>query len=178
LPDGEARTNKKPEVIAMIKRAKGTTLAEIMEATSWQAHTVRGFVSILGSKGGQKIESSKNTAAGFESSTLNHVSILVSDVPRSAAFYQRVFNLSVLDEDKAAPRIRLHVGKNSHLTIRKRNPAGTIDHFAIGVSPFNKDAVIRDLKQRGATPREEGDAGLHVKDPDGFSVQVLASEQG
>ena len=33
-----------------------------MAATKWQAHTVRGFVSILGSKGGQKIESSKNTA--------------------------------------------------------------------------------------------------------------------
>lgn len=29
------------------------------------------------------------------------------------------------------------------------------NHFAIGVSPFNKDAVIRDLKQRGATPLEE-----------------------
>ena len=43
------------------------------------------------------------SAAGFESSTLNHVSILVSDVPRSAAFYRRVFNLSVLDEDKGAP---------------------------------------------------------------------------
>ena len=118
------------------------------------------------------------SAAGFESSTLNHVSILVSDVPRSAAFYQRVFNLSVLDEDKKEPRIRLHVGKNSHLTIRKRNPAGTIDHFAIGIERFNKDSVIQDLKQRGATPFEEGDAGLHVKDPDGFSVQVLASEQG
>jgi Protein of unknown function (DUF3489) len=45
-----------------MKRAKGVTLAEIMEATSWQAHTVRGFVSILGSKGGLKIESSKNAA--------------------------------------------------------------------------------------------------------------------
>jgi len=100
------------------------------------------------------------SAAGFESSTLNHVSILVSDVPRSAAFYQRVFNLSVLDEDKAAPRIRLRLGKSSHLTIRRRNPAGTIDHFAIGIERFNKDSVIQDLKQRGATPREEGDAGL------------------
>jgi uncharacterized protein DUF3489 len=58
----EARINKKAEVIAMMKRAKGATLAEIMEATSWQAHTVRGFVSILGSKGGEKIESSKNAA--------------------------------------------------------------------------------------------------------------------
>ena len=54
------RANKKAEVIALMKRAKGATLAEIMKATGWQAHTVRGFVSILGSKGGEKIESSKN----------------------------------------------------------------------------------------------------------------------
>ena len=56
------RSNKKAEVIAMMKRAKGVTLAEIMDATGWQNHTVRGFVSILGSKGGETIESSKNAA--------------------------------------------------------------------------------------------------------------------
>jgi hypothetical protein len=56
------RANKKAEVIAMMKRAKGATLAEIMAVTKWQAHTVRGFVSILGSKGGEKIDSSKNAA--------------------------------------------------------------------------------------------------------------------
>jgi uncharacterized protein DUF3489 len=56
------RVNKKAEVIAMMKRAKGATLAEIMDATWWQPHTVRGFASILGSKGGEKIESSKNAA--------------------------------------------------------------------------------------------------------------------
>ena len=33
-----------------------------MTRTGWQAHTVRGFISILGSKGGHKIESSKNAA--------------------------------------------------------------------------------------------------------------------
>jgi hypothetical protein len=37
-------------------------LVDAMKATGWQAHTVRGFVSILGSKGGEKIESSKNAA--------------------------------------------------------------------------------------------------------------------
>jgi hypothetical protein len=58
----ESRSNKKAEVIAMMKRAKGVTLAEIVETTGWQKHTVRGFVSILGSRGGQKIESSKNAA--------------------------------------------------------------------------------------------------------------------
>jgi hypothetical protein len=83
------------------------------------------------------------SAAGFESSTLNHVSILVSYVPRSAAFYQRVFNLSVLDEDKAAPRIRLHVGRNSHLTIRKRNPASMVRK--LNLLEF---LLIRSLKAR------------------------------
>jgi hypothetical protein len=56
------RANKKAEVIALMKRSKGATLAEIMAATKWQAHTVRGFVSILSSKGGEKIESTKNAA--------------------------------------------------------------------------------------------------------------------
>ena len=56
------RGNKKAEVIAMMKRATGATLAEIMQATGWQKHTIRGFVSILGSKGGLSIESLKNAA--------------------------------------------------------------------------------------------------------------------
>jgi len=46
----------------MMKRAKGATLAEIMSVTNWRAHTVRGFVSILGCKGGEKIESSKGAS--------------------------------------------------------------------------------------------------------------------
>ena len=58
----DERSNKKAEVIAMMKGAKGATLAEIMETTGWQAHTVRGFVSILGSKSGEKVESAKNDA--------------------------------------------------------------------------------------------------------------------
>ena len=56
------RSNKKAKVIALMKRAKGVTLAEILEATGWQKHTVRGFVSILGSQDGHTIESSKNNA--------------------------------------------------------------------------------------------------------------------
>ncbi len=56
------RANKTAEVIVLMKRAKGATLAEIMATTGWQAHRVRGFVSILGSNGGEKIESKKNDA--------------------------------------------------------------------------------------------------------------------
>ena len=54
--------NKKSEVIDLMRRTSGATLPEIMETTGWQKHTVRGFVSVLGSKGGLKIESAKNDA--------------------------------------------------------------------------------------------------------------------
>jgi len=47
----------------MMKRAKGATLTEIMAATGWQLHAMRGFVSLLGSKGGEMIESSKNATS-------------------------------------------------------------------------------------------------------------------
>jgi hypothetical protein len=56
------RVNKKAEVVALMRRAKGATVDEIIAVTSWQRHTVRGFISLLGSKGALKIESEKNAA--------------------------------------------------------------------------------------------------------------------
>jgi hypothetical protein len=37
--------SKKSEVIHLMRRSQGATLAEIRELTGWQAHTVRGLVS-------------------------------------------------------------------------------------------------------------------------------------
>jgi hypothetical protein len=58
----DERGNKKAEVLALMKRAKGVTLVEIMRLTGWQKHTVRGFVSLLRSKDGEKIDSLKNAS--------------------------------------------------------------------------------------------------------------------
>ncbi len=44
LPTQRAGT-KQAQIIAMLQRPKGATVAEIVEATSWQAHTVRGSIS-------------------------------------------------------------------------------------------------------------------------------------
>ena len=52
--------SKKAIVLDMLTRPEGATLADIMSATAWQAHSVRGFISgSLGKKMGLKIESAK-----------------------------------------------------------------------------------------------------------------------
>jgi uncharacterized protein DUF3489 len=53
-----ATASRKGTITTLIQREGGATLAEIMEATSWQAHSVRGTISILGKT--MKIESGKN----------------------------------------------------------------------------------------------------------------------
>jgi hypothetical protein len=54
----------KAEVIAMMQRKGGATLEEIVKTTGWQKHTVRGFISILGSKGGMKVTSTRRESDG------------------------------------------------------------------------------------------------------------------
>ena len=54
--------SKSAKIIEMIGRAKGATLAEIMKATGWQAHSIRGFMSTAGKKHKLQIESARNEA--------------------------------------------------------------------------------------------------------------------
>jgi hypothetical protein len=52
--------SKTAEVLVLLKRPGGATLQQLMAATEWQPHSVRGFISgTLGKKMGLTVESAK-----------------------------------------------------------------------------------------------------------------------
>lgn len=114
-------------------------------------------------------------APGFKATTIDHISIQVTDLPRSIAFYQNVFGMTVVSEDKPNEIVRLGTPgtTRTRVSLHHKSPTGLVDHYAIGVDPFNRETMTAYLKQRGLTPDQNIDAGFHVKDPEGISVQIV-----
>lgn len=107
-------------------------------------------------------------------SGIDHVSVRVSDMERSAAFYQSLFGLKPLSEDQPHRILRLG-DQRVIISLRQDTPHGQIDHFGVGVPSFDKAAVTRMLEQRGLTPQEDWEYGFYVRDPDGVPVQMVKS---
>ncbi|HVZ20561.1 MAG TPA: VOC family protein [Vicinamibacterales bacterium] len=117
------------------------------------------------------------TPGALQSMSINHASVLVTDLQRSADFYAKVFGLKTVSEDKPNKILRLGAGGSgvgsTLVSLRQQPPAGTIDHFAISVQGFNRAAVTEKLKPLGVTTAENIEYGFYVKDPDGAIVQIV-----
>ena len=57
---GPREGSKTAQVVAMLQRKNGATLAEIMDKMGWQKHTVRGFMAGAMKKAGYTVESFKS----------------------------------------------------------------------------------------------------------------------
>lgn len=108
--------------------------------------------------------------AGMIATGIDHVSVRVSDMQRSAEFYQSLFGLTPLSEDKEHRILRLG-RKRVIVSLRQDTPHGLIDHFGVAVENFSKEKAAQLLEQRGLTPEENWEYGFHVRDPDGTYVQ-------
>jgi catechol 2,3-dioxygenase-like lactoylglutathione lyase family enzyme len=116
-------------------------------------------------------------SVGLKATAIDHTSVLVSDLQRSADFYRRIFGLTPVSEDKANRILRLGVGSTgvgkTVVSLRQQNPPGLIDHFAVSVEKFNVNAVTQVLKSHGLVPDRNVEFGFHIKDPDGAVVQIV-----
>ncbi|MGZ3276359.1 MAG: VOC family protein [Caulobacteraceae bacterium] len=123
--------------------------------------------------------SAQTAAPALQPTGIDHVSILVTDLQRSANFYNRVFGLVTNGEDAANKILRLGPkaapGERGRVivSLRQQPPAGAVDHWAFRLDKFSPDAVTPILKGHGLTPQQNIEYGFYVKDPDGVVVQMV-----
>ena len=107
----------------------------------------------------------------------NHVSYSVADYAKSRDFYAGLFGMKVTEDD--GKQCRLLFG-DSILIVRTRPPTGRVDHIAYTLANWDsrKEAVDEELKRRNIKI-VSGDikTSLHIKDPDGFEVQMGGTRQ-
>ena len=139
------------------------------KGTLTRRELIRGLAMLAAASGTAAIASEDS---GLKGAKIDHVSIQVTNLQRSIDFYQKLFGFAVVSEDKNNEIVRLGINKTL-VSLHHKNPTGIVDHFAIGVEQFNKEAVTRELKLRGVTPEENIDAGFHIKDPEGLNVQIV-----
>ncbi len=60
IPQSECRVTKQELVLTLLRRSSGASIEEIMQATTWQQHSVRGFLAgTVKKKLGLELASSK-----------------------------------------------------------------------------------------------------------------------
>jgi catechol 2,3-dioxygenase-like lactoylglutathione lyase family enzyme len=151
-------------------------IANLVSRYESGALTRRGLIqglAMLAAAGGAASKAQAQDAA-LKGTKIDHISIQVTDLPRAVAFYEKIFGLTVMSEDKPNEISRLGAGKII-VSLHHKSPTGLVDHFAIGVENFNKASVTAKLKEQGITPEENLDAGFHIKDPEGMNVQIVGA---
>ena len=118
-------------------------------------------------------------------STLNHVTLTVSDVQRSVEFYQRVLGMPLVttqgtEADWSAPTIPvLGIGSGPQFIAFARGATPSINHYCFGMEGFDADRIVNRLAEHGveAGVRRRADSDppseeLTFRDPDGILVQI------
>lgn len=112
--------------------------------------------------------------APFKPSRIDHISIQVTDMARSREFYEKIFGLKVLSEDKENEIVRMGVTRII-VSLHHKQPVGIVDHFAIAIDDFNREAVTAELAKLGLKAEQNLDYGFFVRDPEGVPVQIVAT---
>lgn len=111
--------------------------------------------------------------------SMNHVSLSVADVNRSADFYNRVLGMEIISRP-ANGGLNMGLGNESFLGLYQFANPGSMHHLCIGVDNYNADVMAERLQDHGIEGRVNRDPAnrtsggdqLYFSDPDGITLQL------
>jgi catechol 2,3-dioxygenase-like lactoylglutathione lyase family enzyme len=123
----------------------------------------------------------QSTGQVAQGRTINHVSLAVSDVEASAAFYQSLLGLDVVSRP---PNGGINLGlSDGFLGVYNIPDPGRVHHFCIGVDDYDADGIKARFDNigydarvsRDPAARTSGGDQLYFSDPGGTVVQLGAN---
>ena len=111
-------------------------------------------------------------ASAFKAVALNHISYGVADYARSRDFYSDLLGMKVSND--TGKDCILSFGDSLLILRKSRQPDSKplVDHISYTIANWDKEKVKAELERRGHKPRPDTDFSFHIKDPDGFDLQI------
>jgi catechol 2,3-dioxygenase-like lactoylglutathione lyase family enzyme len=116
------------------------------------------------------------SAGGFKAISVNHISLQVADYRRTRDFYADLLGMKVGND--TGEQVDLTFG-DTVLIARNAKDAGAaplVDHIAYSIADWDRERVEAELKRRGLDPTPDFQGSFHVRDPDGYLLQIAAPE--
>lgn len=140
------------------------------------------LTALVAAAGALPVAGTATAQAGMPAATgrsMNHVSLSVADVDRSARFYQHVLGMEVISRP-ANGGLNMGLGPESFLGLYELDNPGSMHHLCIGVDNYDAEALAARLGDHGIEARinrnpanrTSGGDQLYFEDPDGITVQL------
>jgi catechol 2,3-dioxygenase-like lactoylglutathione lyase family enzyme len=122
---------------------------------------------------------------GWKTVALDHVTFQVADYRKEAAFYIAVMGWTLRRDD--GMQAVMDLGEWGTVILRQaplasgggadsRAPRAVVTSFGFVIEPWDAKTVESELRKRGLSPVADNDGNgfesFHVKDPDGFDLQI------
>jgi catechol 2,3-dioxygenase-like lactoylglutathione lyase family enzyme len=107
---------------------------------------------------------------GFKAIGVNHISYEVADYRKIRDFYADLLSMNASQDN--GKQCFLSFGDTFIIPRNRVGGAPRIDHIAYTIDNWNREAVQAELKRRGLDPRPDTENSFHVKDPEGFDLQI------
>jgi catechol 2,3-dioxygenase-like lactoylglutathione lyase family enzyme len=114
---------------------------------------------------------------GFQAVAVNHISYVAADYAKTRDFYADLLGMKVSHDD--GKQCYMSFG-DTFLLPRNARTGGKqapqvpplVNHIAYTIDNWDKKQVEEELTRRGLKPRPDTDDSFHVKDPDGYDLQI------
>jgi catechol 2,3-dioxygenase-like lactoylglutathione lyase family enzyme len=108
---------------------------------------------------------------------VDHLLLEVSNLERSLAYYRALYGASTERPRDANGRVWFQLERGTRLGLAQANGAARIAHYAIRVAPFDRDALVRRLRELGSRvlPSPDEPDVFRFSDDNGIVVELRAA---